>query len=405
MSTLRILAAAHESAAVRWVRLGGKANGSDGDSGRLGDLLRHDDDTAIELIIPAERTSLIPVKLAPEQISRLSESNLQWLVEPLVSQELEQLHLVRGALSDDGILTVFAVDRNWLQATIASLSERQLQPDRLLLEILLVDWQPQTWTLVLKPEGGFVRTGEQCALILDRHSSNAPPMVLQMAASTPTPPTEIRVHQSSIANRDNNGDDYRHWHSQLGIPVVAGGTLDWRSAPGKKTIDLAQGAFSPRGQMRNFAARLKLAAWLLVAIVGINLLGSGIKTALNQQEKTQLENAIEGVLRKAVPSTTAILDPLLQMRKNLALLRKSTGNTSSNDFLPLVDRLKTVVGPQLAGKLEALSFTAEQSLEFTIGDPALAQQAGESLKAAGFSPQIEPVASSKSVRIRVKLSS
>jgi type II secretion system protein L len=401
MSTLRILAAAHESAAVHWVRLGGKAGGSDSGNGRPGDLARHDDDTVIELIIPAERTSLIPVKLAPDQISRLSESNLQWLVEPLVSQELDQLHLVRGALSADGILTVFAVDRNWLQATITGQSERQLQPDRLLLEILLIDWQPQTWTLLLKPEGGFVRSGEQCALILDRHSQDAPPMVLQMAVRAPTPPTEIRVHQSSVAN----SDDYSRWSSQLGIPVVAGGTIDWRSAPGKKTIDLAQGAFSPRGQMRNFAARLKLAAWLLAGIVGVNLLASGIKTALNQQEKTQLENAIEGVLRKAVPSTTAILDPLLQMRKNLALSRASTGSASGNDFLPLVAKLKTVVGPQLAGKLEALSFTAEQSIEFTIGDPALAQQAGESLKAAGFNLQTEAVASSKSVRIRVKLSS
>lgn len=397
MSTLRILAAANESASLRWVRLGGNEPGS----GTPGDLARQNEDTLIELIIPAERTSLIPVKLAPDQIARLSDSNLQWLVEPLVSQELEQLHLVRGEVSHDGILTVFAVDRNWLQTTIASLSERQLQPDRLLLEILLVEWQPQTWTLVLKPEGGFVRTGEQSALILDRHSKDAPPMVLQMAAREPALPTEIRVLQAS----DTSSNDVSHWSKLLGIPVLAGGQTDWRSAQPKKTIDLAKGAFSPRGQVRNFAARLKLAAWLLGSIIAINVLGSGIKTALNQQEKAQLENAIEGVLRKAVPSTTAILDPVLQMRKNLELLSKSTGTASSNDFLPLVEKLKTILGPQLAGKLEALSFVAEQSLEFTIGDPVLAQQAGESLKAAGFTPQIETIASSKSVRIRVKLSS
>ena len=397
MSTLRILAAANESATLRWVRLGGNEH----DSGTLGDLARQDEDTLIELIIPAERTSLIPVKLAPDQISRLSDSNLQWLVEPLVSQELEQLHLVRGEVSHDGILTVFAVDRNWLQTTIASLSERLLQPDRLLLEILLVEWQLQTWTLVLKPEGGFVRTGEQSALILDRHSKDAPPMVLQMAAREPTPPTTIRVLQSS----DSKNEDHSHWRTQLGIPVVAGGQTDWRSAAAKKTIDLARGAFAPRSKVLQWASRLKLAAWLLVGVIGVNLLGSGIKTAVNQHEKSLLEDEIEATLRKAVPGTTAILDPVLQMQKHLEQLNKSTGTASSNDFLPLIEKLKAIIGPQLAGKLEALSFVAEQSLEFTLGDPLLAQQVSESLKAAGFTSQIESITHSKSVRIRVKLSS
>lgn len=397
MSLLRILAAANENTPLRWVRLDRhyEIQGSGGES----NLERQETDTRIELIVPAERSSLIPVKVSPEQLSRLSDDNLQWLVEPYVSQDLGQLHLVRGEVDADEILTVYTVDRDWLTTTVRTLADRQIRPDRILLELLLTEWRPQTWSIVIKPGGGFVRTGEHSALILDRQNGDAPPLVLQMAMRDLPAPTEILIYHATETSAGN----FANWSTALGVPIRLAGIADWQQAHPKKTLDLARGPFSPLGQARNLARRLKLSGWLLLGIIVVNVLGTGTRTVLNILEKQRLENQIESVLLKAFPGTTAILDPLLQMQKSLDQMTRAAGITTGNDFLPLLEKIKNVIGKQFSGKINAVSFEADKWMDLTLADAAQARQAADLLKAAGFAVEMEAATAPNAMRVRVRI--
>ena len=399
MSILRILAAASENTSLRWVRLNRQYETED--SGGEATLERLEADAVVELIIPTERVSPISVKVSPDQRSRLTDDNLQWLVEPYVSQDPGQLHLVRGNLDSDENLTIFAVDRDWLTKVVRSLADKEIRPKHIFMELLLADWTPQTWSVVLKPGGGFVRTGVQSALILDRQTSSAPPLVLQMAVRDQLPLEAIHVYGAT----DEMTSDFSGWEAVLGVPVLPAGVLNWQHVRPNSTVDLAKGAFSPSGQAGHFARRMKLSASLLLGVMAINAVGAGVKTVLVQREKEGLQNQIEATLMKSFPKTAAILDPLLQMQKNTDRLKSRAGSVMANDFLPLLGSVNGVIGKQMSGKIDAVSFDLDKGIEVLIADTGMVQKAVESLQAAGFSVEQIPVVSTSGVRIRVRMAS
>ena len=80
--------------------------------------------------------------------------------------------------------------------------------------------------------------------------------------------------------------------------------------------------------------RVPRAAWALVAAIAIlQLAFDGARTWSLSRERAALAARAEVVFRQAFPEAKAVVDPRLQMERNLAELRRSRGLASGDDFL------------------------------------------------------------------------
>ena len=103
-------------------------------------------------------------------------------------------------------------------------------------------------------------------------------------------------------------------------------------------IDLLQGEFAPRAGHLS-ATRIPRAAFALAALIAIlQLAFLGIDTWRLERERAALELKRESVFRSAFPDARTVVDPDLQMARNLSELRRARGLAGDDDFLAQLSR-------------------------------------------------------------------
>ncbi|MEZ5740215.1 MAG: type II secretion system protein GspL [Burkholderiaceae bacterium] len=131
-----------------------------------------------------------------------------------------------------------------------------------------------------------------------------------------------------------------------------------------------------------------LAASLAVFLIGLNLHWGKLAS-----EKADLRAQLELRFRQSFPETRTIVDPVLQMEREVARLRASAGQSGPEDFVPLVSRFAQALGPQATDALTNLEYRdGRLRVMFT---PALVEarsvrdNLGEACKRLGLSLQFD----------------
>src|SRR5690606_20900511 len=93
------------------------------------------------------------------------------------------------------------------------------------------------------------------------------------------------------------------------------------------------------------------AATVIVALVGLNL-----HWAVLANESDQLRARIEQRYRDAFPGAQVIVDPMLQMQRQVASLRARAGQSGPDDFVPLLARFSQALGAQAIDAMVAAEF-------------------------------------------------
>jgi general secretion pathway protein L len=100
-------------------------------------------------------------------------------------------------------------------------------------------------------------------------------------------------------------------------------------------IDLLAGEFARHGAGLD-SLRLPRVAWALAAAVLALQFGATVADGWRlERERRALEAEREAIFRAAFPEAKTVVDPALQMRRNLADLQRSRGRASASDFLSL----------------------------------------------------------------------
>ena len=109
-----------------------------------------------------------------------------------------------------------------------------------------------------------------------------------------------------------------------------------RGEPSNECIDLLQGDFARR---RTGSSRLPRAAVALAAVIAVLQLAFVAADAWRlQHERSGLEARREAIFRGAFPEAKVVVDPDLQMRRNLAELKRTRGIATQDDFLGRLSR-------------------------------------------------------------------
>lgn len=285
----------------------------------------------VEAVLPAERVLFARLKLPKVNASTIREL-LPFAVEDRLLADPAHIHAVAGQRNARGETVVAVVDRDWLQAMVDALARSGHRPASAFSESALLAGGRGDWHIVWGAGRGMLVDDEGIAAIFDR--SPGLPLAVRLAIDESGErgerPASVRVH--TVA--DEPLPDLTGWSSETDVPFSPGTRWESLAAgqPSAGSINLLQGAFTP-GSARGTTRIPGAAAWLAVVLVALQLAFTAIDDWRLRQERAALDARREAIFRAAFPEARVVVDPDLQMARNLAELKRARGLAGGDEFL------------------------------------------------------------------------
>lgn len=356
--------------------------GAQPDSGEAGSAAELPGADEIWLALPASRVLLSDIKISRRALRQLNGA-LGNAMEDRLMLDPANAHVVLGKLQTDDVHPVAVVEIAWLERLLALCRRHGLKIAGAIPETLLWrgDEAAGQWCARWNGHDGFVRGGACAGFALDDGDVDSPPLALQLALA------EARrrgAPAAALALESTLDIDVAAWSRVLECPVLPQ-TLSPDSHP--PAINLLQGAYAPKrgGWFAGFAGsaelgRYRLAAGLAAAALGVHLLGNVADWARLSWENRQLRSEMNQVFKDTFPQAQAIVDPVLQMRRQLADLRRERGFLEPGDFLHALN----ATGGQVGG-VAGLSYADGR---LTLAQPAATDLDGLSAMLASQGYQV-----------------
>ena len=292
---------------------------------------------SVELVLPAERVLFARLKLPRVNAATIREL-LPYAVEDRLLADPSHIHAVAGAKNARGESVVAVVDREWLQARVDALAAAGHVATSAFCESALLAGGHRDWHVVWGPARGMLVDDEGVGASFDRGADLplALRVALDEAIARGDKPASVRVH----AEGGERLPDLARWTSDTGVEFAPGTT--WEALanghPAANSIDLLQGEFARRGSRAAFALP-RAALWLGAAIIGAHVVFSAVDAMRLGAERDRLVQRQEAVFRAAFPEAKAVVDPELQMKRNLEDMRRARGLAAGDDFLAQLTRV------------------------------------------------------------------
>jgi type II secretory pathway component PulL len=94
----------------------------------------------------------------------------------------------------------------------------------------------------------------------------------------------------------------------------------------------------------------------LLAVILIETVGTNIEWGLLNHQKTVVTQEMGRTFRKTFGESSVIVNPALQMQRNIAVLRHTAGFPDEADFLALLDRASGTLSTLPGGSVSAIHY-------------------------------------------------
>src|SRR5262245_9883344 len=266
-------------------------------------------------------------------------------VEESIALAPEDIHAVVLDEASSGERLIAVIDRTWLASALTELESAGLPADRVIVESALLAATPGIWTVVWSGNGGFAALGSLEAIALDASIDGRPPLALKLEADERRARgEELREVHLLLAGNAEPPDTAR-WSQSLHVPVSIGGRWLPEEIDARKVTcpNLRPGATGAAWRSEEWQARLKPVLILGAAVVGAHVVMTVIDWGRLAYEARSLRNGMEATFRKAFPEARSVVDPGLQMSRNVADLRRASGQPDASDLVPLLATLAPVL--------------------------------------------------------------
>jgi general secretion pathway protein L len=274
---------------------------------------------------------------------------LEGLLEEQLLDEPETLHFAVPPQARSGVpLWVAICDREWLRSSVQVLEAAQRPVSRIVPEF--APEGPATLYAVGDADHPMlVVAGEDGVLTL--------PLTAQALALLPTLSESTRcVAEPAVAAAAEHVLQHR--------PELLSPAQRWLQAA-RTDWDLAQLEFSSSGRARAVkrlsslwadvlaAPQWRPVRWGAVLLVAINLVGLNASAWRERSALDHKRAAMRDILTQTFPHVRVVVDPTVQMTKEVAALRQTTGAVTSRDFEVLLGALsRTPLPPHPPASIE-----------------------------------------------------
>lgn len=349
------------------------------------------------LILAASRVLFTQVQLPAVGQNKMREL-LAFAVEDKLLTEPDKVHTVAAARKPNGETAIAIIDKAWLRQQLDFLRQHGVQADKMLAETLLPPLENNAWSLVWNGQGGFIRSGMHAGFVLDGGDAQTPPMALSLALDEAragnTAPERLVIYSTPGAAAPN-------WPR---IQCEQRATWTWQNADttDAATLNLLQGEFAPPSKARAWTQQWRPAFALLEVIIAVHFLATLGDWILLKREHQRLQSTMVATFKQAFPEAVAIVDPALQMRRNLADLQRSRGVPETSDFLPLLAQAAPLLRQ---GHIQRLQYTQDQlTFDLLLSDAAQLDELRQQLRALPLRAEIGATnATTAGTKVRLSL--
>lgn len=285
-------------------------------------------------IIAPDRVLCITTKQPPGSRRRW-QAALPFVAEEHTLPDPEENHVVPGPAQAGGQIMLAVMDKPWLRRIVDACRSANLPLRRMIPETFLPALAPKTWTLVWDGSSGFVRTDSASGMALDNGDAHTTPLALRLNSAHASLPEKIEVRFPQHIPEAQRS--LPQW-GDLPVTLSLGQAWDWRGAAiPDDALNLLWGDFAPRARISEWWPKLRPAALILLAALGVETIGANIEWAMLVNEKRTLTQDMARSFHIAFGGASTLVNAPLQMQRNLADLRHTTGLPDDGDFLQLLD--------------------------------------------------------------------
>jgi len=303
-------------------------------------------------LVPAGRVVFIET-LLPAVSTAKRDQLVRYAIEDKLTIDPATVHAVVLDASDandvvktkksKGLQIAAAIDRAWFGAALNWLNQAGLVPRAAFAETALLPVAKGEWSIQLTAKNAYAKRADGFAYAIDAGTIAQPPFALSLALN------EVIEKPSAMSlfldSTSATGDADRkllatNWQTALGVPVRFANTgRDPASASASayaqagafkrlaalKSGNLLIGEFAPAhaasAWLKNLQPALAVAA--LIALLHIAfVVGDNWQLA---RKRINLENDMRATFQSAFPQARTIVDPALQMQRNLETLQLERG--------------------------------------------------------------------------------
>jgi len=365
-----------------WQPRGGKSQ--TGEAARLSDLPVGATNAPLFVWTPAADTVLTEARLPTTSRAKIAQA-LPYALEDQLLGDPEQLNFSWRREADDR-LSVAVTGREQLKVWTDALAQAKQRPRSLCPVTLALPYALDCWSAAFLGDELLVRRGEVSGFVCPA-SLNAPPALLLAALqeagrSKKTPDCLVLFNPPKAVRADA-------WQTALGVPVRVESSGIWEAqTAAQPPINLLGRERATRQiNLQMLRPYLVGAVALAVWVVGSIVFDASEWWRLRREHSKATEEMTR-LLRDAFPETKAVLDPALQMQRNLEALQAKQGAANA-DFLPLLARTTTVLRASPRVRVRGLRYADRTlTLELTWPTPASPESVRNALEAAGLRAEI-----------------
>ncbi|MBL8516617.1 MAG: hypothetical protein JNM76_06580 [Betaproteobacteria bacterium] len=329
----------------------------------------------VTVTIPANRVLFTELKLPPVSAARLA-TLLPFAIEDKLMSDPVTILALAGPASASGERTVAVVDKPWLLQSLSALKAVGLNPDAVVPQSELVPRTAGAWSALLPPGGreGVLVREDGFALAFDVSSDPTPPLAVVLAVKEAGDKAPKSILALAASEAEVSG-----WSAALNLPVT------WR-APALRVDQKSSFDFLDHDALRIFAKRsdwetlwpvFKPAAVVAGLIVLFHFASLGVSVWQLNRQDAAVRKEMVATFQSAFPDAKAIVDPALQMSRNLADLRRERGQATD----PVVPGLAAMQGWARAagGEVRRVQFDGRKlvaEIAFASGAPSAPAPAG-----------------------------
>lgn len=373
--------------ALQWYWRDASGERQFGQVATLGELPREARGSRLIVWTPGTETLLTTAQLPTRARAKILQA-LPYALEEQLLGEPDSMQFAYRPVSD-GRLAVAVTARERLQTWQEHLQAAGLRPLTLAPITLALESSPGTWAAAFIGDELVVRSGTYSGFTAVT-AGDAPPALLaaalKEARTRGDAPSEVVVFAGARAFSASA------WTQALDVDVTRSDDNFWTHVEPQPALNLVQtaSASGSSGGTHPLLARLRPAAIMFaVWIVGSLLFTTWEWWQLSRTAKAQ-RSEMTTIFRQTFPEAKAIVDPALQMQRNVADLQARSGQAGPGELLALLTQIGPVLTATKAAELQGIQYGDRAlTLDVRVAD----FQALEALKAAlgAKGLRVEPV--------------
>lgn len=327
----------------------------------------------VVVLVPGTDVLLAQPELPPAKAGTKLHQLVPYALEEHLAEDVEELHFAIGRRQGESTrVPVAIVARKLMDEWTTLLKSNGLQPEALYADSELLPQNPGQAVALLEEDAVVVRppTGTVVTLPVDALSEALDIALSGIEPGTPggrglilyTGAAEWHRHSSKV-------ETARERFEGIQIQLLTGGPLALfaQQLPTTAATNLLQGPYTPPTTHPVGWSAWRVAAMLLVAFVGLHIVGKAAELSVLKHADRRLDTSMEQVFRMAMPGQPETYEARRQMERRLAEARASQ---ASGGFLRALEALVQAHRAAPEAVLEALTYR-DGALELKASAPSV----------------------------------